>query len=95
MLLQKRRELDGEQMPTIVTGDMNPFASAGASQGSFESNLEAAGFTKAYQARGNPGYSGLDKIFSSSAHWTPSSGADHGTGRSDHPAIAVDLTLRM
>jgi len=52
------------------------------------------GFKKAYQARGNPGYSGLDKIFVSS-HWTWSNGADQGTGSSDHPAIAVDLRLWM
>merc|ERR1712232_67394 len=93
MLLRKRWELGADDVPTVMTGDMNPFASNGASEGSFESNLEAAAFTKAYQAKGNPGYRGLDKIFSS-PHWTPSNGADQGTGRSDHPAIAVDLTLQ-
>jgi hypothetical protein len=39
-LLEKRRELGGENMPTVVTGDMNTFASNGASEGSFESNLK-------------------------------------------------------
>mmetsp|Transcript_41749 Transcript_41749/g.129970 ORF Transcript_41749/g.129970 Transcript_41749/m.129970 type:complete len:471 (+) Transcript_41749:80-1492(+) len=93
MLLQKRRELGAGNLPTVVTGDMNPFASNGASEGSLESTLRAAGFSKAYQGRGNPGYGGLDKIFNS-PHWTSSNGADRGTGSSDHPAIAVDLTLR-
>merc|ERR1712050_45313 len=60
-LLEKYRFLGGG--PAIVTGDMNPFASNGASEGSFESNLEDAGWHKSYQARGNPGYAGLDKIF--------------------------------
>lgn len=91
MLLQKREELGAGNSPTVVTGDMNPFASNGASKGSFESNLVAGGFFKAYQARGNPGYRGLDKIFASAAHWRSSNGADQGTGSSDHPAIAVDL----
>jgi len=94
MVLQKRRELGAEDSPTVVTGDMNPFASSGASEGSFESNLVAGGFFKAYQGRGNPGYGGLDKIFASSAHWTSSNGADHGTGGSDHPAIAVALAFK-
>jgi len=93
MLLKKREELGAASMPTVVTGDMNPFASNGASEGSFESNLVAGGFDKSYQARGNPGYGGLDKILHSRSHWTSSKGADQGTGRSDHPAIAVDLTL--
>jgi len=93
MLLQKRVELGAANMPTVVTGDMNPFASNGASAGSFETNLVAGGFQKSYQGRGNPGYGGLDKILHSRSHWTASNGADQGTGRSDHPAIAVDLTL--
>jgi len=79
-------------MPTVITGDCNPFASYGASEGSFESNLARAGFEKSYEARGNPGFRGLDKIFAS-PHWKSSNGADQGTGSSDHPAIAVDLTL--
>uniref|UniRef100_A0A7S1L4I1 Endonuclease/exonuclease/phosphatase domain-containing protein n=1 Tax=Alexandrium catenella TaxID=2925 RepID=A0A7S1L4I1_ALECA len=90
-LLQKRAELGAGSAPTVVIGDMNPFASAGA-PASFESALAAAGIRKAYQAQGNPGYSGLDKIFASS-HWSSSNGADQGTGSSDHPAIAVDLAL--
>jgi len=92
-LLLKRTELGAADMPTVVVGDCNPFASSGAADGSFESNLVDAGFQKVYQARGNPGYGGLDKIFAS-AHWTSSNGADQGTGTSDHPAIAVDLTVR-
>jgi len=91
-LLSKREELGAGSAPTVITGDCNPFASSGASEGSFESNLIAAGFEKSYQARGNPGYSGLDKIFAS-GHWSSANGADHGTGSSDHPAITVDLTL--
>jgi len=93
MLLQKRRELGAESMPTVVTCDCNPFASSGSSQGSFESNLASAGIEKAYEGRGTfGGYAGLDKIFYS-PHWTASNGADHGTGSSDHPAITADLTL--
>merc|ERR1711972_591946 len=91
-LLSKREEPGAGSAPTVITGDCNSFASSGASEGSFESNLIAAGFEKSYQARGNPGYSGLDKIFAS-GHWSSASGADQGTGSSDHPAIAVDLTL--
>jgi hypothetical protein len=95
MVLQKRKELGAEDLPTVVTGDCNPFASSGASEGSFESNLVAGGFFKAYEGTGRyGGYAALDKIFASSAHWTPSNGADHGTGSSDHPAIAVDLTFK-
>jgi len=92
-LLQKREELGAGSSPTVVTGDCNPFASSGASQGSFESNLAAAGFEKSYQGRGNPGFGGLDKIFAS-AQWRSRNGADQGTGSSDHPAIAVDLALQ-
>jgi endonuclease/exonuclease/phosphatase family metal-dependent hydrolase len=94
MLLQKFRDLGIESSPKVVVGDFNPFASNGASEGSFESNLVAAGFFRAYKARGNPGFPGLDKIFASSTHWEASNGADHGTGSSDHPAIAADLTLK-
>jgi len=61
--------------------------------GSLEDNLERAGWHKAYQARGNPGYVGLDKIFATQ-HWRSFNGRDRGTGRSDHPAISVDLTLK-
>jgi hypothetical protein len=93
MLLQKRKELGAENSPTVVTGDMNTFASYGASEGSFESNLVDAGFLKSYQARGNPGHAGLDQIFHSAAHFTLLAGADKGTGRSDHPAIVVELAL--
>jgi len=93
MLLQKRRELGAESMPTVVTCDFNPFASSGSSQGSFESNLASAGIEKAYEGRGTfGGYAGLDKIFYS-PQWTASNGADHGTGSSDHPAIIADLAL--
>jgi len=91
-LLVKRVELRASDAPTVVVGDMNPFASAGA-VATFESMLVAAGFEKSYQARGSPGFGGLDKIFASS-HWSSSNGADQGTGSSDHPAIAVDLVLR-
>jgi hypothetical protein len=42
-----------------------------------------------FNKRGIPG---LDKIFASEEHWT-GSGADAGTGRSDHPAIIADLTF--
>jgi len=93
MLLAKRDEIGAASAPSVVVGDCNPFASSGAQEGSFESNLVSAGFEKAYEARGNPGYSGLDKVFASRAHWAASDGADRGTGGSDHPAIAVDLTM--
>jgi len=36
MLLQKRTELGADNAPTVVTGDMNPFASNGNTEGSFE-----------------------------------------------------------
>jgi len=92
MLLQKRDDLGAESAPTVIVGDMNPFASDGAAA-SFESTLIEAGFVKTYQGRGNPGFSGLDKIFAS-PHWRFSNGGDQGTGSSDHTAIAVELTLR-
>merc|ERR1712238_149456 len=66
MLLAKRIELGANNSPTIVVGDCNPFASAGASEGSFESNLGEGGIIKIYEATGrNGGYAGLDKIFAS------------------------------
>jgi len=91
-LLRKREELGAGNMPTVVVGDMNTFASVGASEGSFESNLIDAGWHKSYQARGNPGFAGLDQIFATS-HWSSFNGADRGTGGSDHPAIAVYVNL--
>jgi len=93
MLLAKREELGAASLPTVVVCDCNPFASNGHWEGSFEDNLGWAGIAKVYQAVGNPGYSGLDKIFASSDHWTWANGADQGTGGSDHPAIAADLTI--
>jgi endonuclease/exonuclease/phosphatase family metal-dependent hydrolase len=90
-LIQKREDLGAVNTPTVIVGDCNPFASHGATEGSFESNLEANGFFKAYQAQGNTGgYAGLDKIFASD-QWTSSNGRDDGTGSSDHPAISADL----
>jgi len=92
-LLRKREELGAKDMPTVAVGDMNTFASKGAQEGSFESNLINAGWHKAYEARGDKGgHSGLDQIFTTS-HWTESNGADRGQGGSDHTAIAVDITL--
>jgi len=91
-LLRKREDLGAGNMPTVAVGDMNTFASRGASEGSFESNLIDAGWHKSYQARGNPGHVGLDQIFATS-HWTSFNGADRGTGGSDHPAIAVYVNL--
>jgi len=77
----------------VSVGDMNTFASQGAQEGSFESNLINAGWHKSYEAQGERGgHSGLDQIFTSS-HWTSSNGADRGQGGSDHTAIAVDVTL--
>jgi len=94
-LLEKRRALGAENMPTVVTGDMNTFASNGASEGTFESNLVAAGFEKSYQARGNTGgLANLDQIFHTHAHFRLLSGSDQGTGGSDHPAIIADLELQ-
>ena len=90
-LLAKRNEIGAANSPTIVVGNCNPFASAGAPEGSFESSLAAGGIAKVYQARGNTGgHAGLDKIFASQ-HWRASDAADRGTGRSDHPAISADL----
>jgi len=93
-LLKKRAELGAGNMPTVIVGDMNTFASQGAQEGSFESNLLDAGWHKSYQAQGTKGgHSGLDQIFNT-LHWTSSNGADRGTGGSDHTSIAVDVTLR-
>jgi hypothetical protein len=94
MVLKKRRELGAGSAPTVVTGDMNTFASNGAPEGTFESNLVAAGFKKSYEARGNPGHAGLDQIFHSAAHFTVLRGSDQGTGGSDHPAIIAELALK-
>lgn len=92
-LIAKRNELGASNTPTIVVGDCNPFASAGAQEGSFESSLAAGGIPLIYIATGQTGgYAGLDKIFASADHWT-GVGSDVGTGRSDHPAIAADMTL--
>merc|ERR1712079_503657 len=93
-LLKKRAELGAGNMPTVIVGDMNTFASQGAQEGSFESNLLDAGWHKSYQAQGTKGgHSGLDQIFNT-LHWTSSNRADRGTGGSDHTSIAVDVTLR-
>jgi len=92
-MLRKREQLGARDMPTVTVGDMNTFASKGAPEGSFESNLINAGWHKSYEARGDRGgHSGLDQIFTTT-HWTSSNGADRGTGGSDHTAIAVDVTL--
>ena len=93
-LIEKRDELGAGNEPTIVVGDCNPFASSGASEGSFESNLTTGGIPKIYEGRGTfGGYGGLDKIFASDGDWTSISAADYGTGSSDHPAIAAELSL--
>lgn len=89
-LLEVQERIGGAEAPTVVVCDCNPFASAGAREGSFESNLAAAGFSKAYQGRGNPGFSGLDKIFVNEK-LSATNGADRGTGKSDHPAITADI----
>merc|ERR1712157_387643 len=96
MLLDKRNELGAEHSPTVVTGDCNPFASAGASRGSFESNLRSSGIELVHVGTGRTGgYAGLDKIFASRDHWDWSNGADVGTGSSDHPAIVADFALKQ
>lgn len=96
-LLEKRAALGAGGAPAVVTGDCNPFASAGAREGSFESNLRDRGsIAKLYQGTGrHGGYGGLDKIFASAGDWATagSGGQDHGTGSSDHPAISIDLAL--
>jgi len=93
MLLEKREELGAATAPTVVVCDCNPFASAGSSEGSFESNLASAGIMRSYMGTGEKGgYSGLDKIFTS-GQFLSSNGADHGAGASDHPAISADLRL--
>jgi endonuclease/exonuclease/phosphatase family metal-dependent hydrolase len=88
-LLDERKKLGADNEPTVVTGDFNPFASNGDSQGSFESNLVSDGFTKSYQAV----HWGLDKIFHSTEHWTSANGADGPFGGSDHTPIHVELTM--
>jgi len=95
MFLQKRLELGAEHMPTIVTGDMNSFASDWnrVSGGGFESNLQARGFVNAYTARGHPGHANLDHILYSREHWRHHNCRDTGTGGSDHTSITCDLEL--
>ena len=79
--------------PTIVVGDCNPFASNGASEGSFESNLASRGIPLVYVGTGAfGGYGYLDKIFATS-EWTKIDAGDRGTGGSDHPAISAELRL--
>jgi hypothetical protein len=79
--------------PTIVVGDCNPFASDGASEGSFESNLADRGIPLVYVGTGAfGGYGYLDKIFATS-EWTKIDAGDRGTGGSDHPAISASLRL--
>jgi len=72
---------------------MNPFASRGALEGSFESNFIDAGWHKSHQARGHPGFASLGKRFAMSL-WTSSNGADWLTRGSGHLAIAVYANLR-
>ena len=94
MLVDKRNELGAGNTPTIVTGDCNPFASDGAPEGSFESNLDERGIPLVYVGTGRyGGYGYLDKIFASEGDWTTLSAGDRGTGSSDHPAIAAELRL--
>ena len=52
MLLEKRIQLGAGSSPTIVVGDCNPFASSGASNGSFESNLAQGGIKMIYTVTG-------------------------------------------
>lgn len=92
--LRKTNELGANGEPTVVVCDCNPFASNGSNQGSFESNLNAAGFRTAYVGTGQyGGFGGLDKIFVS-VNWNVISAQDEGTGSSDHPAITADLQLK-
>jgi len=92
-ILRKQEELGARVMPTVIVGDMNPLASKGAQEGSFESILFNAGWRESYEARGDRGGDGgLAQIFTTS-HWTSSNGADRGTGGSDHTAISVDITF--
>jgi endonuclease/exonuclease/phosphatase family metal-dependent hydrolase len=95
MLLDKRRELGAENSPSIVVGDFNSHASNFNNnwRGGFRSNLEANGFTWAYEARGNPGHGRIDHILYSSAHWTHHNCRDTGTGGSDHTSITCDVAL--
>jgi endonuclease/exonuclease/phosphatase family metal-dependent hydrolase len=94
MLVQKRRELGAENSPTIVVGDFNPHASNWnkAPEGGFRSNLQANGFTHAYESQGS--LRGYDHIMYSTAHWTHQNCRDTGTGGSDHTSIACDLVLK-
>jgi len=96
MFFRLRRQLGAEDKPCIVVGDMNSFASNWnhVAGGGFESNLEANGFKNAYTARGHPGYSGLDHIMYSEAHWRVTHCHDAGTGGSDHSSITCDMTLK-
>ena len=90
-LVDKRNELGAGA--TIVVGDCNPFASNGASEGSFESNLADRGIPLVYVGTGAfGGYGYLDKIFATN-EWTTIDASDRGTGGSDHPAISASLRL--
>ena len=91
--VDKRNELGAGGTPTIVVGDCNPFASGGASEGSFESNLADRGIPLVYVGTGAfGGYGYLDKIFATT-EWTKIDASDRGTGGSDHPAISASLRL--
>ena len=90
-LVDKRNELGAGAK--IVVGDCNPFASGGASEGSFESNLASRGIPLVYMGTGQfGGYGGLDKIFATT-EWSKIDAGDRGTGGSDHPAISAELRL--
>jgi endonuclease/exonuclease/phosphatase family metal-dependent hydrolase len=96
-LAEKRTELGAGSASTIVVCDCNPFASSGASNGSFESNLDARGISRIYMAgerNSQGGHRGLDKIFASDNDWTTVSAGDRGTGSSDHPAISAVLRFK-
>eukprot|EP00122_Pirum_gemmata_P001515 Pgem_evm1s1362 len=94
MLLEKIDELNATNDPTVVVGDMNPFASDYNQYpgGGFESNLNDNGFITAYIGQGNPGFSALDKILYRN-NLTPSNCGDTGTGGSDHPSITCDFSF--
>jgi hypothetical protein len=92
-MLAKINELVPPGVPTMVTCDCNPFASNGASRGSFEDNLNRDGFTTAYIGTGQfGGFGYLDKIFTRN-YAAVVSGQDHGPGTSDHPAITADIVF--
>jgi endonuclease/exonuclease/phosphatase family metal-dependent hydrolase len=91
--LKKRRELGAENSPSIIVGDFNPHASDfnNVHGGGFKSNLQANGFTHAYESFGTLRH--YDHIMYSSGDWSHQNCRDTGKGGSDHTSVTCGLVL--